>query len=66
MIEINFDKMGGLIPAYPGLRERRSTDGCLYGQKTLDLTLRDGKTWFFSRTGNKYWMKGEESGLLWM
>jgi phosphoribosyl-AMP cyclohydrolase len=31
-------------------------------KKTLDLTLKDGKTWFFSRTRNKYWMKGEESG----
>ena len=29
---------------------------------TIDLTLKDGKTWFFSRTRNKYWMKGEESG----
>ncbi len=31
-------------------------------KRPSNLTLKDGKTWFFSRTRNKYWMKGEESG----
>ena len=31
-------------------------------EKTLNLTLETGKTWFFSRSRNKYWMKGKQSG----
>lgn len=63
MIEINFDKMGGLIPAI--IQDYENGEVLMVAfmdKKTLDLTLKDGKTWFFSRTRNKYWMKGEESG----
>ncbi len=63
MITINFDKMGGLIPAI--IQDHESGEVLMVAfmdQKTLEYTLRDGKTWFFSRTRNKYWMKGEESG----
>ena len=63
MITINFDKMGGLIPAV--IQDHETGDVLMVAfmdQKTLECTLRDGKTWFFSRTRNKYWMKGEESG----
>jgi phosphoribosyl-AMP cyclohydrolase len=63
MIKIDFEKMGGLIPAV--IQDYENGEVLMVAfmdQKTLDLTLRDGKTWFFSRTRNKYWMKGEESG----
>jgi len=63
MIKIDFEKMGGLIPAV--IQDYESGEVLMVAfmdQKTLDLTLKDGKTWFFSRTRNKYWMKGEESG----
>jgi phosphoribosyl-AMP cyclohydrolase len=62
-IQIDFDKMGGLIPAV--IQDYQNGEILMVAfmdKKTLDLTLKDGKTWFFSRTRNKYWMKGEESG----
>jgi phosphoribosyl-AMP cyclohydrolase len=63
MITIDFNKMGGLIPAI--IQDHASGDVLMVAfmdEKTLKLTLETGKTWFFSRTRNKYWMKGEESG----
>ena len=63
VIQIDFDKMGGLIPAV--IQDYENGEVLMVAfmdKKTLDLTLKDGKTWFFSRTRNKYWMKGEESG----
>jgi len=62
-IQIDFDKMGGLIPAV--IQDYKSGEVLMVAfmdRKTLDMTLDTGKTWFFSRTRNKYWMKGEESG----
>ena len=63
MITIDFNKMGGLIPAI--IQDHATGDVLMVAfmdEKTLKLTLETGKTWFFSRTRNKYWMKGEESG----
>ena len=63
MIQIDFDKMGGLIPAV--IQDYENGEILMVAfmdKKTLDLTMKDGKTWFFSRTRNKYWMKGEVSG----
>ncbi|MGW8312694.1 MAG: phosphoribosyl-AMP cyclohydrolase [Desulfuromonadales bacterium] len=63
MIKINFEKMGGLIPAV--IQDHVSGEVLMVAfmdEKTLANTLRDRKTWFYSRTRNKYWMKGEESG----
>jgi phosphoribosyl-AMP cyclohydrolase len=31
-------------------------------EEALKLTLSSGKAWFFSRSRNKLWMKGETSG----
>ena len=31
-------------------------------EESLTRTLRDRRTWFYSRSRQKYWMKGEESG----
>lgn len=63
MIKIDFEKMGGLIPAV--IQDNETGEVLMVAfmdEKTLNLTLESGKTWFFSRTRNKYWMKGEESG----
>ena len=63
MITIDFNKMNGLIPAV--IQDHETGDVLMVAfmdAKTLNLTLETGKTWFFSRTRNKYWMKGEESG----
>ena len=63
MIKIDFEKMGGLIPAV--IQDADNGEVLMVAfmdEKTLNLTLESGKTWFFSRSRNKYWMKGEESG----
>jgi phosphoribosyl-AMP cyclohydrolase len=63
VIKIDFAKMGGLIPAI--IQDHESGEVLMVAfmdEKTLEYTIRDQKTWFFSRTRNKYWMKGEESG----
>lgn len=63
MISIDFQKMNGLIPAV--IQDHETGDVLMVAfmdEKTLTLTLETGKTWFFSRSRNKYWMKGEESG----
>jgi phosphoribosyl-AMP cyclohydrolase len=63
MVAIDFNKMNGLIPAI--IQDHETGDVLMVAfmdEKTLKLTLETGKTWFFSRTRNKYWMKGEESG----
>ena len=62
-IKIDFEKMGGLIPAViQDVDNGEVLMVAFMDEKTLNLTLESGKTWFFSRTRNKYWMKGEESG----
>ncbi len=63
MIKIDYEKMGGLIPAV--IQDAENGEVLMVAfmdEKTLNLTLETGKTWFFSRSRNKYWMKGEESG----
>ncbi|WP_256359868.1 phosphoribosyl-AMP cyclohydrolase [Syntrophotalea acetylenivorans] len=63
MIKIDFEKMGGLIPAIIQDHETNEILMCAFlDEKALNLTLETGKTWFFSRRRNKYWMKGEQSG----
>ncbi len=63
MIQLDFEKMGGLVPAI--IQDHETGEVLMLAfmdEKTLDLTLETGKTWFFSRSRNKYWMKGEQSG----
>jgi phosphoribosyl-AMP cyclohydrolase len=63
MITLDFEKMGGLIPAIIQDYETGEVLMLAYmDEKTVSLTLETGKTWFFSRSRNKYWMKGEQSG----
>ena len=55
--------MGGLIPAIIQDHETNEILMCAFlDEKAMNLTLETGKTWFFSRRRNKYWMKGEQSG----
>ncbi len=63
MINLNFDKMGGLIPAI--IQDAETNEVLMLAfmdEKALSLTMETKKTWFFSRSRNKYWMKGEQSG----
>ena len=53
----------GLIPAII----QDATDGRVLmmawmNRSSLEKTLETGKTWFWSRSRQKYWMKGESSG----
>lgn len=62
-IELDFSKLGGLIPA---IAQDWKTNEVLMlafmNQKAFDKTLKEGKAYYYSRSRNKLWMKGEESG----
>ncbi len=53
----------GLIPA---IIQQQSTGRVLMmawmNRASLEKTLETGKTWFWSRSRQKFWMKGESSG----
>ena len=61
--ELDFDKMGGLIPAVV----QNACDGEVLmvgfmNREALDRTLDGGYVTFFSRTRQQLWTKGESSG----
>lgn len=63
-MKIDFDKLGnGLVPA---IIQDASTNKVLMlgfmNQEAYEKTEREGKVTFFSRTKNRLWTKGEESG----
>jgi len=62
--DIDFKKSGdGLIPVV--VQDAVSKDILMlaYANKeALNLTISTGKAWFWSRSRNRLWMKGEESG----
>jgi phosphoribosyl-AMP cyclohydrolase len=63
MIDIDFDKMGGLIPAI--IQDNDTGEVLMLGfmnRQAWETTLATGKATFFSRTRNKLWIKGETSG----
>lgn len=62
-MELDFDKMGGLIPAI--VQDNCTGKVLMLGfmnKEAYDKTLEIGKVTFFSRTKNRLWTKGEESG----
>ena len=60
---MDFEKLSGLVPA---IIQDASTDTVLMlgfmNSEALDRTRKEGKVTFFSRTKNRLWTKGEESG----
>jgi phosphoribosyl-AMP cyclohydrolase len=61
--ELDFDKLGGLIPAVV----QNASDGEVLmvgfmNQEALHRTLTGGYVTFFSRTRQQLWTKGESSG----
>ena len=63
MPRIDFDKMGGLIPAVVQDHQTGEVLTVAFMDRVaLENTLRDGRTWFYSRSRNRHWMKGEQSG----
>ena len=62
-MEMNFDKLDGLIPAV--VQDDESDEVLMVGfmnEEALRRTVTSGFATFFSRTRNTLWMKGETSG----
>ncbi len=63
MIQLDFDKAGGLIPA---VTQDAGTGEVLMlaylNEEAWRETLATGRAVYFSRSRNKLWRKGEESG----
>lgn len=60
---LNFDKLGGLIPAI--IQEEGTMQVLMLGfmnREALERTIADGLITFWSRTRNRLWQKGETSG----
>jgi len=60
---VDFDKEGGLVPAIV----QDATDGTVLTVAYMDpealrRTLETGRSWFYSRSRQEYWQKGETSG----
>jgi phosphoribosyl-AMP cyclohydrolase len=60
---VDFDKAGGLVPAIV----QDVADGTVLTVAYMDAealrrTLETGRSWFFSRSRQEYWQKGETSG----
>lgn len=62
---LDFDKMNGLVPAI--IQDAATAKVLMLGfmnKEAYDKTVETGKVTFFSRTKNRLWTKGEESGNL--
>ena len=62
-MELDFKKMNGLIPAI--IQDEQTNKVLMLGfmnEEALKKTQATGKVTFFSRTKNRLWTKGEESG----
>jgi phosphoribosyl-AMP cyclohydrolase len=65
MLKLNFDKMGGLIPAI--VQDHKTGEVLMLGFMNKDAwetTLISGKATFYSRTRQTLWIKGKTSGNL--
>lgn len=63
MIDIDFDKSGGLVPAI--IQDSETGDVLMLGymnRQAWEATLGSGRATFFSRSRQKLWIKGETSG----
>jgi phosphoribosyl-ATP pyrophosphohydrolase/phosphoribosyl-AMP cyclohydrolase len=62
-MELDFDKVNGLIPAI--VQDNQTNKVLMLGymnKEAYDITVETGKVTFFSRTKQRLWTKGEESG----
>lgn len=60
---VDFEKMGGLVPAIVQDAETKSVLMLGYmNQEALDKTIETKKVTFWSRSRNELWTKGETSG----
>ena len=62
-MSLNFDKMGGILPAI--IQDAQTNEVLMLGfmnQEAYEKTVSEGKVTFYSRTKKRLWTKGEESG----
>jgi len=62
-MKINFEKNNNLVPAI--IQEEKTGDVLMLGymnKDALEKTKQTGSVYFWSRSKNKLWMKGETSG----
>lgn len=62
-MELNFDKMNGLVPAI--IQDNQTQKVLMLGfmnKEAYEKTVATGQVTFFSRTKKRLWTKGEESG----
>ena len=63
MIQLNFKKMGGLIPAIVQDHQTGEVLMLAYmNQEAFDATVATGKATYYSRSRQALWVKGETSG----
>ena len=63
MLKLDFDKLGGLIPAI--IQDHRTGEVLMLGfmnEESWNQTLSEGAVVFYSRSRKKLWKKGETSG----
>ena len=63
MIELNFNKSGGLVPAI--VQDYKTGEILMLAymnEKAFNATLSTGKATFYSRSRKTLWIKGETSG----
>ena len=64
-MEIDFDKMDGLVPAV--IQDAETKNVLMLGfmnREAYDKTLETGKVTFFSRSKNRLWTKGETATMI--
>ena len=64
-MDLDFDKLGGLIPAI--IQDARTKNVLMLGfmnREAYEKTIELKKVTFFSRTRDRLWTKGEQSGNL--
>ena len=62
-MSLNFDKMGGILPAI--IQDAQTNEVLMLGfmnQEAYEKTVNEGRVTFYSRTRERLWTKGEESG----
>jgi len=62
-MSLNFDKMGGILPAI--IQDAKTKEVLMLGfmnKEAYEKSVSEGKVTFYSRTKERLWTKGEESG----
>ncbi len=62
-MSLNFDKMGGILPVV--IQDAQTNEVLMLGfmnQEAYEKSVGEGKVTFYSRTKERLWTKGEESG----